>query len=93
MAATVLAQLCVRTALRKIGWTRTLGLGALLLGLPALPQALSDHLLPVLLTTALRGAGFGIVTARGLPPPPPHPRSRTPRHCLPVRRTHSETQP
>ncbi|RII20468.1 Major Facilitator Superfamily protein [Streptomyces sp. YIM 130001] len=65
MSATVLAQLCVRTALRKLGWTRTLVLGALLLGLPAVLQALSDHLLPILLTTALRGAGFGIITVCG----------------------------
>ncbi|MET8661346.1 MFS transporter [Streptomyces griseus] len=65
MAATVLTQLFVRTALRGLGWTRTLALGALLLGLPSLLQALSDGLLPVLLTTALRGAGFGIVTVCG----------------------------
>lgn len=65
MAATVLTQLFVRTMLRRLGWTRTLVLGALLLGLPSLLQALSDHLLPVLLTTALRGAGFGIVTVCG----------------------------
>ncbi|MFH8884766.1 MFS transporter [Streptomyces californicus] len=65
MAATVLAQLCVRIALRRFGWTRTLVLGALLLGLPSLLQALSDHLVPVLVTTALRGAGFGIVTVCG----------------------------
>ena len=65
MAATVLAQLCVRTALRTIGWPRTLALGALLLGLPALLQSLSDHLVPILVTTALRGAGFGIVTVCG----------------------------
>ncbi|MFE2053425.1 MFS transporter [Streptomyces sp. NPDC059459] len=65
MTATVLAQLCVRATLRRIGWTRTLVLGALLLGLPSLLQALSDHLLPILLTTALRGAGFGIVTVCG----------------------------
>ncbi|WP_078950979.1 MFS transporter [Streptomyces griseus] len=65
MAATVLTQLCVRVALRRLGWTRTLVLGALLLGLPSLLQALSDHLVPVLVTTALRGAGFGIVTVCG----------------------------
>lgn len=65
MAATVLTQLFVRTMLRRLGWTRTLVLGALLLGLPSLLQALSDQLLPVLLTTALRGAGFGIVTVCG----------------------------
>ncbi|CAM5407682.1 hypothetical protein SCALM49S_08140 [Streptomyces californicus] len=65
MAATVLTQLCVRVALRRLGRTRTLVLGALLLGLPSLLQALSDHLVPVLATTALRGAGFGIVTVCG----------------------------
>ncbi|MGW5091547.1 MFS transporter [Streptomyces coelicoflavus] len=65
MTATVLAQLCVRTTLRTIGWPRTLALGALLLGLPALLQSLSDHLPAILLTTALRGAGFGIVTVCG----------------------------
>ncbi|CAM5453538.1 MFS transporter OS=Streptomyces antimycoticus OX=68175 GN=SANT12839_020490 PE=4 SV=1 [Streptomyces antimycoticus] len=65
MAATVLAQLCVKTALRVLGWTRILVLGSLLLGLPALLQALSDHLLPILLTTAFRGVGFGIVTVCG----------------------------
>ncbi|WKX23097.1 MFS transporter [Streptomyces sp. HUAS CX7] len=65
MAATVLAQMCVRTALRTLGWTRTLALGACLLGVPAVLQSLSDHLLPILLTTALRGAGFGIVTVCG----------------------------
>ncbi|MEV6476485.1 MFS transporter [Streptomyces sp. NPDC051657] len=65
MAATVLTQLFVRATLRRLGWTRTLVLGALLLGLPSLLQALSDQLLPVLLTTALRGAGFGIVTVCG----------------------------
>ncbi|MFE5165932.1 hypothetical protein ACFRNT_47000 [Streptomyces sp. NPDC056697] len=48
-----------------LGWTRTLVLGVLLLGLPAPLQALSDHLLPILLTTALRGAGFGIITVCG----------------------------
>ncbi|WP_078890633.1 MFS transporter [Streptomyces sp. NRRL B-1381] len=65
MAATVLTQLCVRGALRRLGWTRTLVLGALLLGLPSLLQAVSDHLVPVLVTTALRGTGFGIVTVCG----------------------------
>ncbi|WP_344926596.1 MFS transporter [Saccharopolyspora gregorii] len=65
MAATVLAQLCVRAVLRRIGWTWTLALGALLLGLPAPLQALSDQLPAVLGTTALRGLGFGILTVCG----------------------------
>jgi MFS family permease len=65
MAATVLAQLLVRTCLRAAGWPRTLALGALLLGLPAPVQALSDSLWAVLATTAVRGLGFGILTVCG----------------------------
>ncbi|MET8468467.1 MFS transporter [Streptomyces sp. NPDC006422] len=65
MTMTVVSQLCVKTTLRKLGWTRTFALGALLLGLPAPLQALSDDLWPILATTALRGAGFGIMTVCG----------------------------
>ncbi|MFF1258586.1 MFS transporter [Streptomyces sp. NPDC058321] len=65
MATTVLAQLLVKTALRRLGWPRTLALGALLLGLPAPVQAFSDSLWAILLTTALRGLGFGIITVCG----------------------------
>lgn len=65
MATTVLAQLLVKTALRRLGWPRTLALGALLLGLPAPVQALSDSLWAILTTTALRGLGFGIITVCG----------------------------
>ncbi|MEU6389532.1 MFS transporter [Streptomyces sp. NPDC046939] len=65
MASTVLAQLLVKSALRTLGWTRTLALGALLLGLPAPVQAVSDSLWAILVTTGLRGLGFGIVTVCG----------------------------
>ncbi|MFJ9086678.1 MFS transporter [Streptomyces sp. NPDC102384] len=65
MAMTVASQLCVKATLRKLGWARTFALGALLLGLPAPLQALSDNLWPILATTALRGAGFGIMTVCG----------------------------
>ncbi|MFD0066085.1 MFS transporter [Streptomyces sp. NPDC056690] len=65
MATTVLAQLLVKTALRRLGWPCTLALGALLLGLPAPVQAFSDSLWAILLTTALRGLGFGIITVCG----------------------------
>ncbi|WP_306316817.1 MULTISPECIES: MFS transporter [unclassified Streptomyces] len=65
MGFTVLAQLLVKTVLRRLGWSRTLALGALLLGLPAPVQALSDSLWVVLTTTALRGLGFGIITVCG----------------------------
>lgn len=65
MTMTVVSQLCVKATLRRLGWTRTFALGALLLGLPAPLQALSDELWPILATTALRGAGFGIMTVCG----------------------------
>ncbi|MFD7204658.1 MFS transporter [Streptomyces sp. NPDC059893] len=65
MATTVLAQLLAKTALRRLGWPCTLALGALLLGLPAPVQAFSDSLWAILLTTALRGLGFGIITVCG----------------------------
>lgn len=65
MTMTVASQLCVKATLRKLGWARTFALGALLLGLPAPLQALSDDLWPILATTALRGAGFGIMTVCG----------------------------
>ena len=65
MATTVLAQLLVKTVLRRLGWPRTLALGALLLGLPAPVQAFSDGLWAILLTTGLRGLGFGIITVCG----------------------------
>ncbi|WP_372345311.1 MFS transporter [Streptomyces sp. KL116D] len=65
MATTVLAQLLVRAVLRRVGWPRTLALGALLLGLPAPVQAVSDSLWVILLSTGLRGLGFGIVTVCG----------------------------
>ncbi|MFJ6622729.1 MFS transporter [Kitasatospora sp. NPDC091335] len=65
MATTVLAQLLVRAALRGLGWSRTLALGALLLGLPAPVQAFTDGLGAILLTTAPRGLGFGILTVCG----------------------------
>lgn len=65
MAATVLTQLQVNRWLAKWGWTRTLVLGLLALGVPAALQALSSELWVVLGTNALRGVGFGIVTVCG----------------------------
>ncbi|MDT0267291.1 MFS transporter [Streptomyces sp. DSM 44915] len=65
MLTTVLAQLALNAVLHRLGWARTLALGALLLGLPALVQALGDELWLILLTTAVRGAGFGVITVCG----------------------------
>ncbi|OIV35433.1 hypothetical protein BIV57_21635, partial [Mangrovactinospora gilvigrisea] len=65
MAATVAAQFAMRPLMRRIGLSRLLALGSLLLGLPTLGYALSDALPPVLLFSALRGAGFGVVAVSG----------------------------
>ena len=65
MATTVLTQLQVNRWLGKWGWTRTLALGLVALGLPAAFQALSPELWVVLGTNALRGIGFGIITVCG----------------------------
>lgn len=65
MATTVLTQLQVNRWLAKWGWTRTLTLGLVALGLPSALQALSPDLWVVLGTNALRGIGFGIITVCG----------------------------
>lgn len=62
MATTVLTQLQVNRLLAAWGWTRTLALGLIALGLPAALQAISPELWVVLGTNALRGVGFGIIT-------------------------------
>lgn len=78
MATTVLAQLLVKTALRRLGWPRTLALGTLLLGLPAPVQAFSDSLWAILLTTALRGSASASSPCAA-PPPQRCSLPRTPR--------------
>lgn len=65
MAATVATQLQVNRWLARWGWTRLLGFGLAMLGLPAALQALSPELWLVLGTNALRGVGFGIITVCG----------------------------
>ncbi|MDR6867744.1 MFS family permease [Microbacterium resistens] len=65
MLCTVLAQLFVPAALRRLGWTPVLVAGLLLLGLPALALLFSDELVPVLAIAAVRGAGFAILTVAG----------------------------
>lgn len=65
MLLTVLTQLSVNPALKTLGWARLLALGLVLLGAPAPLQALSPQLWLVLLTSAMRGVGFGILTVCG----------------------------
>lgn len=65
MLFTVLTQLVVPRALRLLGWTPVLGAGMLLLGAPAALFALSDSLSLILLVSAVRGMGFGVLTVTG----------------------------
>jgi len=62
---TVITQLMVPSALQRFGWRPVLTVGMLLLGLPSLAYLLNDALGPVLVVSALRGVGFGIVTVTG----------------------------
>ena len=62
---TVLTQLLVPPALRRYGWGPVLAAGMVLLGIPAAAYALSDGLGPVLVLSALRGVGFGVLTVTG----------------------------
>lgn len=65
MLATVLFQTTVPGALRRLGWRTTLVAGVLLLGLPSLAFLLTDQLAWILAASAVRGAGFAIVTVCG----------------------------
>ena len=65
LAFTVVTQLAVPALLRRFGWTTVLVAGMLLLGLPSAGFLLSDALAPILLVSALRGLGFGILTVTG----------------------------
>lgn len=62
---TVLTQLWVPGALRRFGWGPVMASGMLLLGLPALGHLASDALMPILVLSAVRGVGFGILTVTG----------------------------
>jgi MFS family permease len=65
LLGTVVTQLYVPAALRRFGWRPVLVAGMVLLGLPALLYATSDALGPVLALSAVRGAGFGVLTVTG----------------------------
>ncbi|MBD8078369.1 MFS transporter [Cellulosimicrobium arenosum] len=65
MLATVLTQTTVPWALRRIGWRPTMVAGVLLLGLPSLLFAVTDHLPWLLVLSAVRGTGFAVLTVCG----------------------------
>lgn len=65
MLATVAFQTTVPGALRRLGWRTTLVAGVLLLGLPSLAFLLTDELGWILAASAVRGAGFAVVTVCG----------------------------
>lgn len=65
MLFTVLTQLVVPTALRRLGWAPVLGAGMILLGLPTALFAVNDALGLILLVSAVRGMGFGVLTVTG----------------------------
>ena len=65
LLVTVLTQLLVPAALRRWGWGPVLVVGMVLLGAPAALLLLSDALAPVLLWSAVRGVGFGVLTVIG----------------------------
>ncbi len=65
LAATVLTQLAVPRSLARWGTGRVLVVGLLLLGAPAPAYLLSDGIGWVLMLSAVRGMGFGILTVVG----------------------------
>lgn len=65
LAATVVTQLFVPRLVRAYGAGSVLVAGLLLMGLAAPAYALSSALPPVLAFSAVRGAGFGILTVMG----------------------------
>ncbi|MFD2792514.1 MFS transporter [Promicromonospora vindobonensis] len=65
MLATVAVQTTVPWSLRRWGWRATLITGVLLLGLPSFALMLTDQLAWILAVSAVRGAGFAILTVCG----------------------------
>lgn len=65
MAATVAVQTTVPSALRRFGWRVTLLARVVLLGAPSLVLLATDALPAILALSAVRGAGFAVVTVCG----------------------------
>ncbi len=62
LGATVATQFAVPALIRRSGWALTLTLALVLLGVPAVLHVLTDELGPILVLSAVRGVGFGILT-------------------------------
>lgn len=62
---TVLTQLLVPRALQSFGWGPVLTVGLALLGVPGVLLSASDGLGVVLVLSAVRGVGFGVLTVTG----------------------------
>ncbi|WP_245607115.1 MFS transporter [Pseudonocardia spinosispora] len=65
MLLTVLTQLVVPWLLNRVGHGWVLVVGMVLMGAPTPGLALSPELVPVLLISAVRGIGFGLLTVSG----------------------------
>ncbi len=65
MLATVLTQTMIPWSLRRLGWAATLTIGLLALGLPSFLFLLSADLWWLMLLSAVRGLGFGVLTVCG----------------------------
>ncbi len=65
MLFTVLTQPFVPGSLRRFGWGPVLVAGMVLLGLPSLLFMLGDGLGTILVLSAIRGLGFGVLTVTG----------------------------
>lgn len=61
MLATVLTELAVPALLARYGYRTVLGLGLILLGLPAAPLAATSNLVVVLIICLARGAGLAVI--------------------------------
>jgi len=65
LGVTVVVQFLVPAVERRIGTGRTLAIGLFALGAPAPLYLLSTDLAPLLVISAVRGVGFGVLTVMG----------------------------
>lgn len=65
MLLTVLTQTVIPWALRRLGWAAVLTIGLLALGVPGPLYLISGDLGWLLLLSAVRGVGFGVITVCG----------------------------
>jgi len=62
LLATVVTQFATPALIRRIGWGHALAASMVLLGVPAVLHGVTADLGPVLVLSAIRGVGFGILT-------------------------------